>query len=61
MGMVSMKLQSSFVETTLLNGCWSLALLPVCRATFLENISRELPLNTRNFTYNFGFIIYNRI
>ena len=53
--MISIKLQSSFVETVLLRGCPAVDLLRVCGASFLEKISGGvgLLLNTDNFIYDF--------
>ena len=53
MGVISIKLQSGFVEIALLH-CYSVVgLLCVCRASFLEKTSGGLLLNKNNFTYNF--------
>ena len=44
---IVIKLQNSLVEIMLLHGCSPWGLLDVCRASFLENTSGGLLLNTQ--------------
>ena len=53
MGVISIKLQSGFVEIALLRGCLPVGLLRVCGASFLEKTSEGLLVKTDNFTYDF--------
>ena len=57
MGMVSVKLQSGFVEILLLHFCSLVGLFHVCRASLLESNSGELLLNKDNFYI--WFLIYS--
>ena len=52
-GVISIKLQSGFVEMALLRGCLPVGLLRVCGASFLEKTSEGLLVKTDNFTYAF--------
>ena len=53
MGVISITLQSSFVEIILLHCCSPVDLLCICRNSFLDNTSGGLLLNKDNFIYNF--------
>ena len=48
-GMISVKLQSGFVEITLLHSYSPVGLLYVCRSSFFESTSVGLLLNADNF------------
>ena len=61
MGVISVKLQSGFVEIALLRGYSPVGLLRVCRASFLETTSGGLFLNIDNFMYDFYFILFNKL
>ena len=52
-GVVSIKLQSRFVEMALLHGCFGVGLFHVCKKSISENTSRGLLLNTGNIMYVF--------
>ena len=52
-GCDSIKLQGSFFEIILLHSYSPIGLLHICRASFLENSSGGLLLNTDNFIYDF--------
>ena len=52
-GVISIKLQSGFVEIALLHCCYAVCLLHVFRVSFLENTSGGLLLKKDCFIYNF--------
>ena len=60
-GVISIKLQNSFVEIAFIHGFLPVGLLDVCGAFFLENTSGELLVNTGSLIYDFLFIPFNEL
>ena len=49
---ISIKLQSNFIEITLQQGCFPINLLHIFRTSFRKNTSEGLPLKTHTHTHN---------
>ena len=58
-GVISIKLQRSFVKIELLHGCSPMGLLCICKAFFLKNTPGGVLLNTDNFIYVYTILIYS--